>query len=215
MMFGLAIAIYPHALQRIFAAKNWETLKSSFKWMFLMPLVTTLPIMLSGMLAIFILGDSQSLHGADTDRVIPILLQHLSAKTPMLQWILALFLAAALAAIMSTVDSALLSLGSMFTQDIIRPVSPNLDDKRLAFVGRIMTWLLMFVTAALAAFISKTIWSLIVLKLEIMLQLAPSIILGVLVARLSWLPVLCGIVMGMHILQGLEKTRESYSLTHY
>ena len=212
MMFGVAIAIYPHALQRIFAAKNWETLRSSFKWMCLMPLLTTLPIMLSGLLAVFVLGQSQPLQGGDTDRVIPILLQYLSTEVPMLKWVVALFMAAALAAIMSTVDSALLSLGSMFTQDIIRPVYTSLDDKRLAFIGRVMTWLLMLVTAVLAAFVSKTIWSLIVLKLEIMLQLAPSIILGVLISRLNWLNVFCGIVVGVSVTIALKfiPSGESY-----
>ncbi len=196
-MFGLAISIYPHALQRIFAAKDWTTLKKSFKWMCVMPVVTTLPIMLTGMIAVIILGDTQILQGGDSDRVIPILLKQLSSELPILKWVLALFMAAALAAIMSTVDSALLSLGSMFTQDIIRPCYPQIDDKRLAAVGRLMTWVLMFLMAALAVSISNTIWSLIVLKLEIMLQVTPSIVLGVVLKRLNWFAVLGGVIAGL------------------
>ena len=196
-MFGIAIAIYPHALQRIFAAKDWSTLQKSFKWMCVMPLVTTLPIMLTAMAAVLILGDIQYLEGSESDRVIPILLQFLSQEFVFLKFILALFMAAALAAIMSTVDSALLSLGSMFTQDIVRPICPKISDSRLANVGRLMTWILMFIMAALAVSLSNTIWSLIVLKLEIMLQVAPSIILGVMLKELKWQAVLGGVVVGV------------------
>ena len=188
-MFGIAIAIYPHALQRIFAAKDWFTLRKSFKWMCVMPLVTTLPIMLTAMAAVLILGDIQYLEGSESDRVIPILLQFLSQEFIFLKFILALFMAAALAAIMSTVDSALLSLGSMFTQDIVRPIYPKIRDNRLA------NWTTddmdsHVYNGCVGGFVVNTIWSLIVLKLEIMLQVAPSIILGVMLKGLKWQAVL-------------------------
>ena len=199
LMFAIAICIYPHALQRVFAAKNWKTLRGSLRWMLIMPFLTTLPIMLTGMAGFYLFGDGFVLEGAQSDRVIPLLLGSLSQQTPLLKWLLALFMAAALAAIMSTVDSALLSLGSMFTQDIIRPMYPSMSQSRLGQVGKAMTWLLMILIAIGAICVSKTIWFLIVLKLEIMLQVAPCIIFGILFSRLAWKPVFMGLIVGVLI----------------
>ena len=167
--------------------------------MLIMPFLTTLPIMLTGMAGFYLFGDGFVLEGAQSDRVIPLLLGSLSQQTPLLKWLLALFMAAALAAIMSTVDSALLSLGSMFTQDIIRPMYPSMSQSRLGQVGKAMTWLLMILIAIGAICVSKTIWFLIVLKLEIMLQVAPCIIFGILFSRLAWKPVFMGLIVGVLI----------------
>ena len=55
----------------------------------------------------------------------------------------------------------------------------------------------MFVMATCAAYITKTLWFLIVLKLEIMLQVAPSIILGLLLKNLKWNSILYGMITGL------------------
>lgn len=62
----------------------------------------------------------------------------------------------------------------------------------------------MLIMASLAISLSNTIWSLIVLKLEIMLQLSPSVILGVMYPSLRWQAILSGVVVGVITLMVLK-----------
>ena len=111
-----------------------------------------------------------------------------------------LVFAAVLAAIMSTADSALLSMGSMFTKDIYKAyLRKDASDEHLLLVGKSFAFgvlaLLVFM-AWVSLETESSIWFLIRLKLEFMVQLAPAVILGVRWERLRALPVLAGMVLG-------------------
>ncbi len=129
-----------------------------------------------------------------------LLLTDLGNAIPDLRLLLVLFVAAVMAAIMSTVDSALLAISSIFTQDLYRPLRPNVSQAHLTYVGKLFSWVLMAVMALLAIYLPQTIWKLTVLKLELLVQAAPAIILGV----RSWRPKSFGLIAG--IIAGVSVT---------
>lgn len=193
LLFGVGVAMYPHAIQRIYAAKNWSALRGSFRFMFIAPLITTVPIILSAMAARQLVPGMEN---AEADQVIPRLLILLIAEFPVLKILLALFMAAAVAAIMSTIDSALLSLGSIFTQDVFRPHAPDTSQATLTLIGKGLSWVLMLMMAGLATVLPQSIWSLTVIKLEMMCQVLPVIVLGIHTQKLSARPLVAGLLVG-------------------
>ncbi|MGI9392462.1 MAG: sodium:solute symporter family protein [Parvibaculales bacterium] len=196
LLLGFALSMYPHFIQRIYAAKSYSVLRRGFFIMLAMPLFTTVPIILSALAARFLLPE---LSGGQSEQIIPLLLQHLMDNIAWAKILLALFMAAGLAAIMSTIDSALLALGAIFTRDIIRPLSPKLSEKKLHSIGKSLSWLLMLVMAGFACILPQSIWALLVLKLELMLQLMPAMLLGARVPVIRVRPVLSGMVGGIVI----------------
>ena len=52
LLLGFGVSVYPHAIQRIFAAKSLSTLRYSLSGMTFMPFATTLLAFLLGIIAI-------------------------------------------------------------------------------------------------------------------------------------------------------------------
>ena len=193
IFFG--ISVYPQAIQRIYSAKSETSLRHSLSLMVIMPLLTTLPLII-----IAIIG---SAHFADLDKtqseqIILLMLNKLTHIEGM-SIVITLFVAAAIAAIMSTVDSAMLAIASLFTQDIYHKRKPQATQKQLTSVGKLFSWFIMIIMVALAINLPSTIWWLIQIKLEILVHIAPAIMLGVHFKNISSKSVLYGIVIGVSI----------------
>jgi len=198
VIFG--ISIYPQAIQRIYAAKNERTLKRSLQIMVFMPLITTFFIVVIG-----IVGSSQ-IPGLDkngSEEVILYLLSDIADKIQGIDYVIILFITAAVAAIMSTVDSALLAISSLFTQDLYRILRPNSSQHHLTFMGKFFSWLIMGVMAYFAIHLPQTIWRLMEIKLEILCQVAPAVILGLNITSLKKEAVLSGLLVGVGVAFGL------------
>lgn len=191
IFFG--ISVYPQAIQRIYAAKNEKTLRRSLQLMIIMPFLTTLPL-----IAIAVIGAAHfpDLDKTSSEQIVLLMLGKLSNITGM-QIVLTLFIAAAIAAIMSTVDSAMLAIASLFTQDIYRRQRPDASQKELTYVGKLFSWGLMALMVYLAISLPSTIWWLIQIKLEILCQIAPAIMLGVWFSALKPEAVLAGLLAGV------------------
>ena len=188
------IAIYPHAVQRIFAAKNSQTLKRAYLFMLFLPLATTLLMVFVGWV-----GAAQipGLDKSGSESITLLMLGELSQKYPALQIVIVLFVAAVFAAIMSTVDSALLSISSMITQDLVRPRNPQLDEARLTAIGKYISWGLMGLMVWAAISMDKTIWWFIQIKVELLVQALPAILLGIHWKTLRTGPAMWGFVVGI------------------
>jgi SSS family solute:Na+ symporter len=198
VIFG--ISIYPQAIQRIYAAKSERTLKRSLQIMVFMPLVTTFFIVVIG-----IVGSTQ-IPGLDkngSEEIVLYLLSDISDKVLGIEYVIILFVTAAIAAIMSTVDSALLAISSLFTQDLYRILRPNSSQRHLTFMGKFFSWLIMGVMAYFAIHLPQTIWRLMEIKLEILCQVAPALILGLNITSLKKEAVLSGLVVGVGFAIGL------------
>ena len=71
-----------------------------------------------------------------SEQVALFLLNDMAERLPGVRILLILFLSAAVAAIMSTVDSALLAVSSVFTQDLYKRMRPNVSQHHLTVTGK-------------------------------------------------------------------------------
>ncbi len=194
VLLGLGVALYPHAIQRIFAARSLPTLRKSIAAMAFMPLVTTLLAFLIGYI-----GLSRFRGLEDSDKITIYVLTSMG-ESLLTYWLVVIVLTAVVAAIMSTADSALLSLSSMFTKDIYKVyIRRDATPRHYLMVGKVFGWGLM-VILILGPYVSlkteSSIWLLIKLKLEFMVQLSPVFMLGLFWKRLPAWAVLSGMLAG-------------------
>jgi SSS family transporter len=197
VLLGLGVAIYPHAVQRIFAARNLKTLRHSLSGMAFMPLATTFLAFLFGYVG---LSRFPGLGDLDSDKITVLVLADIVGESLFEYWLVVLVFSAVVAAIMSTADSALLSMGSMFTKDIYKVyLDRRADARRQLLVGKLFAWGLMAVLILMAWVSLETessLWLLIKLKLEFMVQLSPLFLLGLFWRRLSAGPAFVGMLCG-------------------
>lgn len=194
VLVSFGAAVYPQAIQRIYAAPDGRTLKHALQLMLVMPLVTTLFVLVIG-----ILGTVRfpGLDHAGSEQITLLMLRDLAQNAPGLKWLLILFVGAVIAAITSTIDSALLSLSSILTQDFVRPRMPRSTEVRLTYVGKLLSWIVMAIAVWLAISLPQTIWKLTLVKLELLVQSAPSMLLGVSDAKRYTGAMLAGVVTGV------------------
>ena len=196
LLIAFSISIYPHAIQRIYAAKNAQVLKKSLQWMLLMPWITTLLVFIIGLIGI---TQFPHLNKAESEHIMLYLINDLATLTPLMKLLMIIFIAAAIAAIMSTVDSALLSISSLIAQDFYRPLSPQTSEEKLTQLGKIFSWLVMASMALLAIYLPQTIWKITIIKLELLIQAAPAMLLGIMDNRPFAHTVLVGLFVGVTI----------------
>ena len=128
VVIAFGVTMFPQINQRFFVAKSDRVLKRSFSLWPVLVLLLFVPTFLLGTWAAG-LGISVPEGG----NVLPALL---GEYTPM--WFAALVIAGAMAAMMSSSDSMLLSGTSYFTRDLYRPfVDPTLGERREAWLARI------------------------------------------------------------------------------
>lgn len=190
------IAIYPHAIQRIYAATDSGTLKKAYRVMLFMPLFTTLLMVFVGWV-----GASQipGLNKIESEGITLRMLGELTQQYPAMQIVVVLFLAAVFAAIMSTVDSALLSISSMITQDLYRPLNPEVSEERLTGIGKLISWGMMALMVPLAITLPQTIWWFIQIKVELLVQALPALLLGLYWPKAAAGPALRGFIVGIFV----------------
>ncbi|SDD54506.1 sodium:solute symporter family protein [Kordiimonas lacus] len=196
VLVAIGGAVYPQAIQRIYIAKDARTLKRSYAPLLVMPILTTLPMILVGM---SVAEWRPDLSREQSENVIIYAVEHITGAYPSLAWLLILYLGAAIAAIMSTIDSAMLTLGSIVTKDMISSDLEEDGGKRLYRVSRYLSWALMMVMAVLAIVLPQTIWALLIFKFEFLIQTAPAFILGVRTARVTTGGVLWGLLAGVTV----------------
>ena len=173
ILMGVASVVYPQAIQRVYAARNGVVLRRAFALMTFMPLCTTLVVTLIGLAAI---PRFAGLDAVGADAVMPLLLGEWAAQGPGFAIAAVVVFMGALAAIMSTADSVLLSLGSIGAEDLAgRPH----DDPETTRLGKRIAGFVM-IAMALLALVARdvTLWGLIELKMELLIQCAPAFLLA-------------------------------------
>lgn len=196
LLVGLGVALYPQAMQRIFAARSERTLRRSLAIMVFLPFVTVLVAVTAGLYAVVHLP---GLEGAGADQVLTRVLAEIQQGSAFGYWLIAIMFAAILAALMSTADSVLLAISSMFTKDVYaRYLRPAAGQAELTRVGKACSWLLVALLVTLAILLSEsaTLVDLLDRKLDIMAQLVPAFMLGLRWRGLRALPTLAGMALG-------------------
>ncbi len=201
LLIGFSASVYPQAIQRIYSARSVGALKRSLSLMVFMPLVTMSVVLLVGILAI---PQFAELEGVQADQVMSLLLREWAEQSTWVYAMAVLVVTGILAAIMSTADSALLTLSSIMAKDVLgMTLLRNLDEGRLTQVGKGLSWLVMAAVALVALVPRITLWGLTELKMEILAQLSPLFLLGLTWRRFAAGPALVGIVVGIGLSMGL------------
>jgi len=194
---GVGGSMYPQAIQRIYSAASTRTLKRTLAVMVFLPLVTALFAAIMGWMAI---PEFHSLEKIESDKVMTLVLAEIAQLGPLLNFAVLLLLLGALAAIMSTADSVLLSLSSILVQDFYAKTSTRaVPEETLLKYGKITSWLLMAVLLIFALQPKVTLWRLLELKFEVLIQVAPAFVLGFYLRRLTAGTALIGIAAGTSI----------------
>jgi len=127
LMNAMAIVAYPQMFQRFLAAEDERAFRSLLIWWPVMVLVAAVVPVLLGVWGAAALPDL-----ADPDTVLPALL---AAHAP--TWLFGVVMGGALAAMMSTADSLVLTLSSIVSRDLYRAhLNPEAGDARETWVGR-------------------------------------------------------------------------------
>ncbi|MHC4308221.1 MAG: sodium:solute symporter family protein [Planctomycetota bacterium] len=182
IIISLGISIYPQAIQRIYAAKDARTLKRSFQIMIFMPILTTFFVVMVGMVG---MNRFPGLNKQGSEEITMLLLNDMAKYIPGVKYLIILL------------DSALLAISSLFTQDIYRRIRPAASQSYLTGTGKIFSWGIMACMAYFATNLPQTIWRLTEMKLEVLCQVAPAIFLGLHIKSLHGRAILSGLSIGI------------------
>ncbi|MBW2667229.1 MAG: sodium:solute symporter family protein [Deltaproteobacteria bacterium] len=194
VLLGLASTVYPQAIQRVYAARDGRALKRSLAWMSFMPLTTTLVVTLIGLAAIPRYAD---LGEVAADRVMPLLLGQWASTGPAFAGAAVLVFLGALAAIMSTADSCLLSLGSSLAEDLFG--RPRDAPSTTAFAKRAAGAVMIAMAVVAMAARDVTLWGLIELKMELLIQCVPAFLIAIRWRGFRATPAWIGLAVGSAI----------------
>ncbi len=193
MLIFFSIALYPHAVQRVLMAKSEAALKNSLKLMVIAPLFTTLPLVLIAIIATTVLPN---LDQASSENVLLLMLMQLN-HIPWIHWVIVLFFSAALAAIMSTIDSSNLALNSILIKNVYLKINPKAKSSNIMGMVKIISLTMIMFLSYLAVSIESSIWTILKIKLEILAQLFPALTLGLWLPKLRAESVFYGLIAGL------------------
>ena len=152
----------------------------------------------------------QGLEGVETDQILGRLCGMIMEQSMAGYWLVVVIFAAALAALMSTADSALLSISSMFTRDIYQVhFRPGAPQSELTLVGKIVSWVVVAVLVVIAISTEKTLVRLLELKFEVLIQIVPCFFLGLYWRQLRTPVVIVGLLAGLAVALGLTAAGHS------
>lgn len=170
---SIAVVVFPQMFIRIMAAKNTASMK---KVTLFYPACFMVIFGVSTLLGVWGAVTIPGLEGKASDDIVPLLLeQHLSPV-----WV-ALGLLVILAVIKSSLDSQLLSVSHMVTEDFLLRYFKNIKEKKAVFISRIV--LLIF---AVTAYVGALFRPSAVLSIAAFAFSGFSLLLPVMIAGLYW-----------------------------
>lgn len=115
--------MYPHLIQRVYAAKTSRQVAATTAIMGFMPLYVSFSSLMLGLIAVSRYYDSSDLvaQKAAADGTFALIAGDIMRTGTFGYWVVVMLLCGALAALMSTTDSLLMSMSSSFVNDIIKP----------------------------------------------------------------------------------------------
>jgi SSS family solute:Na+ symporter len=172
LMNTMAIIAYPQMFQRFLAAEDERAFRALLVWWPLMVVVAALvPVLLGVWGAVAVPGLE------DPDSILPVLLE---THTPV--WIFGIVMGGAVAAMMSTADSLVLTLSSIVSRDLYRAhLAPNASDTRETWIGRGVAAVLLVCGLAIALVQHGTIIDLAVYFIQ-----GNALVLPAFVGALYW-----------------------------
>ncbi len=178
--------MFPQLFQRFFTAKSDRNIAMT---MLFYPLICTVVFFMP--IAVGVLGrlSFPDLVGKQADRILPMVLTLISGDA-----MAALVMAAGLAALMSTMDSQLLTLSSIFTHDVVPLVKKEKSNNSLT--GRIFVIFLSLAGLALAYKPPATILQIATQTFTGLAVLFPTVFFGLYFKRVFSLSAILSIILG-------------------
>ncbi|SPJ32583.1 sodium:solute symporter family protein [Kushneria phyllosphaerae] len=194
VLVGIGAAIYPHAVQRIFSAKSEATLKRSFIRMAYMPFLTAGVVFMVGIIGI---AAFPGLSTANSEQLVGIMANALANQNTFFYWAMVLLFGGVIAAIVSTADSVLLTFSSIISNDLYgRYIKPDASEYQKVLAGKLVGLAAVAILIVIAWYPPATLYQIFVLKFEVLIQVAPALILGLYWTRLNARAVFIGMLAG-------------------
>lgn len=201
IMIGLGAAVYPHAIQRIYAARSERTLKRSLAIMAWMPLATTGVVFVVGIIGIQLFP---GLSETDSEQLVGMIANEVAGINVVFYLMMILLFGGVIAAIVSTADSALLAFSSIISRDVYgRFTGRKAPEQKQVLVGKIAGVVAIAVLLVIAWNPPGTLVSIFVLKFELIVQLVPVFMLGLYWKRMAAGPTFWGMLVGALTAGGL------------
>ncbi|MBE3519140.1 MAG: sodium:solute symporter family protein [Firmicutes bacterium] len=201
ILVGIGAAVYPQAIQRIYAADSEMTLKKSLLRMAWMPFLTTGIVFVIGIIG------TQAFPGLSkmqSEQLVGMMANVIAGKSAFHYWFMMLVFCGVIAAIQSTTDSVVLTLSSVLSNDIYgKFIKPNADEAEKVRWGKIVGVILVFLLLLVAWKPPATLVEIFTLKFEVLIQVAPAFLLGLYWKGLSKTGVLLGMLSGAVLAGGL------------
>jgi len=186
MLWFFCDPMFPQLFQRFYTAKNERALGLT---MLLYPLVCTVVFAMPVLLGVLGRLTFPDLTGKQADSIVPMLMTAVAGD-----FMGALVLAAGLAALMSTMDSQLLTLSSIFTRDLFPLVSRGKTGTTA--VGRVFACLLALSGLAMAVNPPDTILQIATWAFTGLAVLFPTVLFGIYLDKPRAAPALASIITG-------------------
>ncbi|SEQ70895.1 sodium:solute symporter family protein [Piscibacillus halophilus] len=187
-------AVYPHAIQRIFSAKNEKTLKNSLIGMSWMPFLTTGVVLLIGIIGINAFPD---LDRMGSEQLVGMMANVVASQNLFFYWAMVLLFGGIIAAIISTADSVLLTFSSIISKDLYgKFINSKASEHKQIKVGKVTGVIAVFLLLIIAWYPPATLYEIFVLKFELLIQIAPAFILGLYFNKLHTPSVFVGMLAG-------------------
>lgn len=194
ILITIGAAIYPHAIQRIYAAGSELTLKRSLTWMAWAPFVTSGFVFLIGIIGI---KAFPGLSEGDSEQLVGMMANHIASQNSFFYWAMVILFGGIVAAIVSTADSVLLTLSSVISKDIYaKYINKNASDQKQIFVGKILGVIIVIGLLLLAWYPPATLYQIFILKFELLIQIAPAFIIGLYWKKMHAGAVFTGMLVG-------------------
>ncbi|MFO8090065.1 MAG: sodium:solute symporter family protein [Desulfatiglandaceae bacterium] len=186
MLWFLCDPMFPQLFQRFYAAGNSRVIAVG---MIFYPLVCTVVFFLPVVIGMMGRLSFPALAGKEADRILPLVISSISGDA-----MAALVMAAGLGALMSTMDSQLLTLSSIITRDII-PKKKGAENRQAA-QGRMVVLLLSAAGLALALKPPATILQIATQTFTGLAVLFPTVIFGLYLNRRFAISAVVSIIAG-------------------
>lgn len=194
ILVGIGAAVYPHAIQRIYAAESERTLKKSLRRMTWMPFITAGAVFVIGIIGIKVFPD---LDKSSSEKLVGMLANVIASKSTFNYWMMMILYTGVVGAIMSTADSVILSLSSLISNDLYgRFFNKDASEKQKVFWGKIIGIIAVLILLFIAWNPPGTLYEIFVLKFEILIQIAPAFLIGLYWSKLNKKSVFLGMIVG-------------------
>ena len=199
LLVGMGGALYPQAIQRIYASRSARALRQSLAGMAFLQIFASVIALIAGIYAI---AHIPGLEGVHADQALTRIFRLLQEDSVFGYWLVVILFAAIISAMMSTADSALLTISSMITKDVYAGYfRSNATQAELTRIGKLCSWALIVFLVWLAILLKDkaSLITLIDRKFDLLVQLVPAFMLGIRWGRLQAGPVVLGLVTGLMV----------------